>query len=598
MSNNLSDDSLDPSIEAPPSSPDWMSCTAEDLAAANLESYISDCNSADANAISDVLNKAEEQRRVGSSDQDQAASRALRMLSQLMGMQARPEDRADPFAPQAVLPDGRRSAIVSDFSECIPALEVVARLASHPVVKARASDVCWTLDRSKAAMSQTAITSYLEVIKKVRSGELTYRFDLELQELHYDTCQTLRRALTICRSIGWEKEAPHLTRGLAVELRESALSAKNVWASIRFSDLDLDFRISATDAVAREIERLTEIGEVAADPHQFVELLRVATRGYHLAKMQEEATRCQVNASERLEAHSKSYSGSAMMEAHFLLNAIAQLSGVPNQRDRRAKLKHKLIDVQSRISEELAVQTFELDISDLVEETKDRMASLGLLDMLLCFAALSSIPKKADLEASAIKAIADHPLSSIFSTAHMDREGKTISRTDGGGPGIENPSSRFNQIASAESHRRAVVASGAIEPARQVIIGHHYLSEDFLARILACSPFIEPGQLLTYTRGFGRMFQGDYISATYTLIPLLENSIRYVLKNSGHDPTKLDDVSGTQEDLTISNIFEQMREEVEGALTSDLAFGIDILFLAKPGPHLRHAVAHVRGPPT
>ncbi len=92
--------------------------------------------------------------------------------------------------------------------------------------------------------------------------------------------------------------------------------------------------------------------------------------------------------------------------------------------------------------------------------------------------------------------------------------------------------------------------------------------------------------------GFTRFFQGDFVSAIYILTPLLESSLRHILKSNGHDVTIFDDATETQEDRTISSLFEQMRSELESVLTPAITGDIERVFLIKPGPHLRHAVAH------
>lgn len=89
---------------------------------------------------------------------------------------------------------------------------------------------------------------------------------------------------------------------------------------------------------------------------------------------------------------------------------------------------------------------------------------------------------------------------------------------------------------------------------------------------------------MTFSRGFARFFQGDFTSALYILTPLLENSLRHVLKGNGHEVTKFDDSRMTQEDRTISSLFEQMRDELDSIFGRALTTDIENVFLKKPGP--------------
>jgi len=91
-------------------------------------------------------------------------------------------------------------------------------------------------------------------------------------------------------------------------------------------------------------------------------------------------------------------------------------------------------------------------------------------------------------------------------------------------------------------------------------------------------------------RRFGRSLErkGDFTSALYTLTPLLEASLRHFLKLNGHDVTIFDDATQTQQDRTISSLFEQMRDELadsEGSrpgFRDDLARHSDLMSLGIP----------------
>jgi hypothetical protein len=101
-----------------------------------------------------------------------------------------------------------------------------------------------------------------------------------------------------------------------------------------------------------------------------------------------------------------------------------------------------------------------------------------------------------------------------------------------------------------------------------------------LASILHHSPFAPEDLIWTFSRGFSR------------LTPLLENSLRHALRAYGHDVSKFDDATQTQEDLTISALFDQMRAELEAIFGKPITTDIENVFLKKPGPSLRHDLSH------
>ena len=68
--------------------------------------------------------------------------------------------------------------------------------------------------------------------------------------------------------------------------------------------------------------------------------------------------------------------------------------------------------------------------------------------------------------------------------------------------------------------------------------------------------------------------------------------MRHVLKNHGHNVTNFNDAKMIQQDRTISVLFEQMREELDLIFGHAITMDIENVFLKKPGPYLRHSLAH------
>jgi hypothetical protein len=146
----------------------------------------------------------------------------------------------------------------------------------------------------------------------------------------------------------------------------------------------------------------------------------------------------------------------------------------------------------------------------------------------------------------------------------------------------------LNRNASADTLQRLARLKRLVRRANAQLL----ISEEILAALLTHSPFVPADLLMTFSRGFARFFQGDFISAINILTPLLENSLRHLLKSHAHEVSKLDSTTGTQQDMTILNLFVQMRPQMEAIFTRPLVADIAHVFLKKPGHSLRHAVAH------
>ena len=86
-------------------------------------------------------------------------------------------------------------------------------------------------------------------------------------------------------------------------------------------------------------------------------------------------------------------------------------------------------------------------------------------------------------------------------------------------------------------------------------------------------------------------FRGDMTSALHILVPQLENSLRHVLRMQGHDVTRLTEEMN-QEDLTLSGLLENRRNELVAIFGERMVTDIDNLFNARSGPNLRNRIAH------
>jgi hypothetical protein len=571
----------------------WARVTGADVQGLDFEAPIAGTSAAETQELSDLFRSALQSSNGSAEPDDTPIARTFTMLCALSGMYFKPDERNEPFGPMVTLVNGSRSAIPSDFQACIEVLADMAHRAANPVLLARLADVCWLLDRKRGKLAAAAISAYVDIVQRTKRGDLKFRFEQEIGALEHPARDYLCRALSIGRAIGWNKPETMAARELVVELRKQAIEKQALLPIVWFCDLDLDFAVSDPGDTGADLDRVLAAPPPDTARDVLVELWRIAARAYHLAKRNDNKHRCQIAAAECLADEALATNQPAMRASHLLSIAISELHGIPGQRDRRTELCHKLVDIQARVPDEMSEFSRELDLQEIAQRVQKAVAGrVGFIDKLFVFADLAASPEPGKLAEDAAKSIRKHPLSSIFGTSHLDREGKVIHRSEGAGFGDANEAAVRQQIAQAEGIRRMMAAFGQIEPARHAILETHYISDDVFAPLLRQSPFVPPGLVLTFSRGFARFFQGDFVGATYILTPLLENSLRYVLKTNGLDVSIFDDATKTQQDRTISSLFEQMRPDLDRILTTRITTDIESVFLTKLGPHIRHAVAH------
>jgi hypothetical protein len=574
-----------------PPPPPWARATLSDLVDFDFEAPVAASSSADSSRLSDQFSTSG--GSIGSNGElpDTPAARVFHMLTAATGMMFRSSEPNEPFGALMMRTDGRRTALPIDFRG--PPAQVLAEMAvraTHPVLRARLADICWVVDR-KAQLAAIAAEAYADIVAKVDAGELRFRGEERRGVLTFDARDLLRRALLIGRAIGADKPGPAAARDIVTALRMKAFEQGLMVPSLWFGHLALDFGIGDTGEIGTQVEALIARLPEGSDGHTIVNLWRMAARAYRIAKRTEDQHRSQSAAAERLVAIAANQP-MALMASRTLTEAIAELHGVPGTKDRRKELRHRLVDVQAGIADEMSGFAIPIDSEELARQVEQQIQYVSLRDRLFAFAALGRSPDPADLEQEARDVIREHPLSSFFGSSHHDREGKVVHRSEGAGFGDGTDASAVErQVAQDENIRRQVAASAA-EIARQMIARDHYIADDMFAHLLVHSAFVPRTLVMTYSRGFTRFFQGDFVGAVYILTPLLEQSLRYVLKNSGHDVSKLDDATKTQEDRTISSLFDQMRSELTAVFGDAIVADIENVFLKKIGPNLRNRLSH------
>lgn len=573
----------------------WLRVDSRDLVGFDFEAPITGSVSPACNELSDLYLQAAHPAQIDAQTVDTPATRVFATLAAVTGMHLEADEHCDPFSPLMSGGD-RRTAIPEDFrGEPVALFADMATRATNPVLKARLADICWLLERKRGALAVAAIAAYVDIIEAVERGERKFPFANSDGALEFGARDLLRRALVIGWSVGWEKAEVIRARETVARLREQAVRLRATVPLIWFAQLDLDFAVSRPAAVADGIEEVLGTGE--ADYHARTALWRLAARAHHTAKNDAGKRRCLTESVEGMVAEAERLlaangHAAAILASHELAHAIAQLHGIPAMRDRRIQLRHRLVDVQARIPEEMSVYAHEWDITAIAKQAEEAVDGRSLLDTLFVLAGFAASPDPAQLREAAVTSIQQHPLTSLFGGVHYDKDGKVVHRSEAanwqGDPGA---SAIGREIAQNESVRRNTIST-VIEIARRKIMVQHFLPADLLPSILRHSPFVPQELVQTYGKGFLRFFQGDFVSALYILTPLIEASLRHVLKLNGHDVTVFDDATQTQQDRTISSLFEQMRNELDAAFTPAITTDIENLFLTRPGPHIRHDLAH------
>jgi hypothetical protein len=557
--------------------------TAAEFAACPLEGPIASLNLVDGVVLSQAYGEA------AAASPDPCAQ-VYRLLSALCAIRLDPEARGTVWGAHMTFGD-QRTMVPSDIKGAqSDVLEGILSQARHPALRARLADVVWSNDLRKGAVGKIAIDAYCDCIDGLISASLIRPY--QMVGLDLLTAQRLaQRALQVGSATSKKGAVPDRVKDTIASLYVMAIKDGQHIAFARIAQLGVDYRLLAEKQVAFDAEQLALV-KPETYPEAIRTVLDYAAHLYDRSGDTVSQQRCALAAVHQL-LRMRDECPQAGAKASWVMDALLRLRHIRGQeaQDLEARLEDELRRLQRASLREMGSFSINLDKPELREEILETFAGFNLSTMLKSFALLGRSPKTEDLKAEELRRGKIGPLTSMMPVKHIDDEGKTVVMTDGAGAG-EPPEEWFVRgIAKSEGLRRAILVANAIEPARRLMSALFTLEERHFVPIAWQSHFVPEIKAPIYAAGFAKFFQGDFMSAAHLLIPQLEPSLRHVLKAGGGDPTKRRDDS-TEEDRSLDAIISNHRPALEAVLTQPLLDELNRVFNVKPGPALRHELAH------
>jgi hypothetical protein len=565
--------------------PPGLENVAADDFAAGCETPIANSRKVCCECFGSLYQKAAQEAEAAG---DERASRVYSLLAAVTQVHFKPSDLAEPYGPMLVMGE-QRSLIPSDLGGTQSAVFTsVASEISNPGLRSRLADIAWLNDRKQAAMAQLAVGSYCAAVQVVIDGKAEFFLE-DAKATSYHGTRFLRRACQIANMTGWKEPEASTLKGMIATLSESAFNERDARGFLKMGELDADYRITAPQVMADRAEALAQ--SVELDPDTARNVWELAARARRQDGKDAESNRCLISAAECYVRMAEAADLKGMTASSWLMDAIKALRSIPGTKNRRAELEAKLREAQASIADEMGMVSTQIDISDLVDHARKAVGELTLAQALFEFANLERSPAPEKLHEDAIKQAEENPLSSIIPMSIHDDEGKVVAKSPGMGVGDEDQTAMRHLTARSEGFRRHIAVSGMIEPARRTIMAEHPLEERDLLPLAEYSPFVPSGYEHIFATGLARFFGGDFISALHILVPQLENSLRYVLKQAAIDTSSMQR-DMTQENRTLSVMLGKDRAALEKIFGPSITLEIENLFDFKGGPSLRHQLAH------
>ncbi len=579
------DDTLPEDIEPPPRAPDPL-VSAADFDAVDFEAPIRDLQLADANEMFPPY-----QRACAAAEKAKGvrAQGVYRLLAKLCAIVLHPADRSSPWGPMWTF-ETNRTAIPEDFiGEQTTTISAIVPRVESPALRARLADIAWSNDRRDGRSAAAAIFAYTDTVTGVLDGSLN---PLRGRSAVRAALPYLHRAMQIAKGSTARNKRPPKVADTFDAIHAAARDAKDIWSFVSITDLGLDYGLRQAAIAAPELEVLAGMIPHGTYPMAMKRAWDLAARLYHNLNDQDGRQRCLKAAVQQTLAMRDEVKGFAGAEAAWVMDALQQLRHVDGEEKLKDDLEIELRQLQKAQLKQMGTCQIGLHLEGVPEKIAEQFSALSLSDALRQFGRLGSSPDPEKLREQALKTRITAPLMAMMPFEHLDGEGRAESKS-AGAPGAGKPDETWflRHYNESEGSRRAKLVRGVINPARLAIQTKFGIGERHFNALVGMCSLIPDGQKPIIALGFTRLFQGDMMSATHLILPQLEACLRNILKINGRDPSKRRDDS-TEEDLTLGPLLTNFRAELEQILTPRVVFEIDLLFNAKPGPEVRHELAH------
>lgn len=512
-----------------------------------------------------------------------AGSPGVRLLIHICGFHFRPDNPQVPFGPGFQSSQGRW-AIPEDFNEL--SLEVLSQFCptvALPELQARIADTLWIRKVGGIRFPLLAVRAYYVSCQAIMASQGAWVSAME----------RLERALRLCcffrKHADFRAELDQLSTYLLAEYGRSRGQADSPYP-LRLMQLAFECKVSESPYIVQE---LLYLAKNYLAQHLFSFAVDACKTAIPIANsccdrdVQSEFWRLLADTYLK----ESQFQDGGMISAACMQNAIEALANIPGTRAERLALYEEMRDYQIESRHQMGIlQSPSQDISQIVHQARSRVVGRDLFDMVFRLTMLVSRPTGIDrLKEQAIEQKAKS-IAWMFGATHIDHEGMTVARIPAG-LGIDDADGAviwpIMMKGMRIDHELAVV--GQIIPATDEITMTYPIPEAFFRDLFIDHPFIPFGHEEFFIKGVVCGFNGDFLTACHVLIPQIENSLRYVAKIKGEEPSQLHG-DGSQE-----------RNGLKGLLDNPLiieTFGVDMignlqaLLVDKIYGDLRNQLAH------
>jgi len=561
--------------------------TAEDLAKYSWQEVIADELRKECDAFWSAFNRALSKAK---EESDDLGARVYSFMAAIASFHPQYDSRPNTYAPMWSS-GGKRSLVPEDLeSEDLDLLESILSDIRDPEFRARVADVLW-VSRKDYQAATIAVGAFVESAERLEEGESWPPF-----------VERLDRAAQIAARKGFESSRRRVVETVERAFRVHEKNSKTGLACarlmrilLRLDEGDKAHYAALAEDLAKRLESIEdwrfsqEYWEVTAAWHQDLgndlDVQRCIIR----------AAECDVSNAEGVAARG----GQSMSAAHWMSRGLEGLRQAKADPERIKEVHARLLEIQESITDEMGCVEFsEDDIPNMKEnreksqkDSSDMVSGVSFEEAVKRLALVFRPTNLEKLKKREAEADSEGFLGQIFGTTMMDGRGRTTDHIPGVPlSGEDDPEvARKRLVNSARTIDWRIAVEWRIEPARIQILQDHPVRLRDLNFLVRHNPFIEPGHEGIYLKGIQAGFFGDWVMSMHLLVPQIESSTRWVLKQNGITTSKISS-EGIQEDFDLNKIL--WMKEVEELFGSDILFDLRGILIERFGCNLRNKLAH------
>jgi len=487
---------------------------------------------------------------------------------------------------------GLNSTGIDDFdTKHLDLLVQLLSEISEPELKARVADIIWTRKHgdNRHEMASVAIESYLL--------SATY---FEQNEKWHDCKTRIKRALQIALELGAKSDfLEQVVNNIEIMIAKYEHHPSPILL-VELLRLLSEYRLGdaakyalVAEGRAKEMLNVTEKVQIEWDWLRW--LWELAAAFHSRANDSERSFQAQIAKADTYKAQAQWISGDQSQHlptAKFLVvQGIEAFRRIPNTESKRQDLHRYLLELQEKGLNDFAEFSEEIDVQPLVSCATKAVKRKSFQEALFTLALMPKSPCVETLRQEAKERSQQSPLFSVIGATIIDSEGKTKANRPGLTEDNEEVVLQCEMFRQARTTQR-LTAGAIIQPALIQINNEHYYSEKDFGVLVRDNPFIPAGREYIFARGLCLGLRGNWLESTHLLMPQIENSLRYILKNHGCIVSNLTDQQ-VQDEYSLNKMLQETHtNELEEILGKDIVFDLQGLLIERFGTNLRNEMAH------